>query len=91
MNPTMIQPTHLRRLAVVYVRQSTLVQVEQHSESQRRQYQLADRAQTLGWPSQRCLVIDDDLGLSGAQSHNRPGYQRLVSLVALREVGITTP
>jgi DNA invertase Pin-like site-specific DNA recombinase len=88
MNPTLIQPTHLRRLAVVYVRQSTLVQIEQHSESQRRQYQLADRAQALGWPSQRCLVIDDDLGLSGAQSHNRPGYQRLVSLVALREVGI---
>ena len=88
MNPTLIQPTHLRRLAVVYVRQSTLLQVEQHTESQRRQYQLADRAQALGWPSQRCLVIDDDLGLSGAQSHNRPGYQRLVSLVALREVGV---
>jgi DNA invertase Pin-like site-specific DNA recombinase len=73
MNPTMIQPTHLRRCAVVSVRQSTLVQVEQHAERQRRQYHLADRAQTLGWPSQRCLVIDDDLGLSGAQSHNRPG------------------
>ena len=88
MNPTTIQPTHLNRLAIVYVRQSTPMQVEQHPESRRRQYQLAERAQALGWPSQRCLVIDDDLGLSGAQSHNRPGYQRLVSLVALREVGI---
>jgi DNA invertase Pin-like site-specific DNA recombinase len=88
MNPTAIQPSQLSRLAVVYVRQSTPLQVDQHPESRRRQYQLADRAQALGWPSQRCLVIDDDLGLSGAQSHNRPGYQRLVSLVALREVGI---
>jgi DNA invertase Pin-like site-specific DNA recombinase len=49
---------------------------------------LAERATALGWPSQRCLVIDDDLGISGAQSYNRPGYQRLISLVALREVGI---
>jgi DNA invertase Pin-like site-specific DNA recombinase len=87
-NSTTIQPTHLNRLAVVYVRQSTPLQIEQHPESRQRQYQLADRAQALGWPAQRCLVIDDDLGLSGAQSSNRPGYQRLVSLVALHEVGI---
>src|SRR5258708_4991347 len=64
------------------------MQVEQHPESRLRQYQLVDRAQALGWPTQRCLVIDDDLGISGAQSSNRPGYQRLVSMVALREVGI---
>ncbi|CCF83934.1 recombinase family protein [Nitrolancea hollandica] len=88
MNQTAIQPSQLSRLAVIYVRQSTPLQVEQHTESQRRQYQLTERAQLLGWPSQRCLVIDDDLGLSGAQSGNRPDYQRLVSLVALREVGI---
>src|ERR671933_319150 len=88
MNPTTIQPSHLNRLAVVYVRQSTPLQVEQNSESRQRQYQLADRAQALGWPAQQCVVIDDDLGLSGAHSSNRPGYQRLVSLVALREVGI---
>jgi DNA invertase Pin-like site-specific DNA recombinase len=87
-NSTTIQPTHLNRLAIVYVRQSTPLQIEQHPESRQRQYQLAERAQALGWPAQRCLVIDDDLGLSGAQSSNRPGYQRLVSLVALREVGI---
>ncbi len=42
----------------------------------------------MGWPSQRCLVIDDDLGISGAPGYNRPGYQRLISLVAVREVGI---
>ncbi len=88
MSATKLQPTHLGRLAVIYVRQSSPLQVERHQESQRRQYQLAERAQALGWPSQRCLVIDDDLGISGAQSTNRPGYQRLVSLVALREVGV---
>src|SRR5260370_38175874 len=64
------------------------MQVEHHPESRMRQYQLADRARAFGWPSQRCLVIDDDLGISGAQSSNRPGYQRLVSMVALPEVGI---
>src|SRR5437868_4355232 len=64
------------------------MQVEHHPESRYRQYQLADRARCFGWPAQRCLVIDDDLGMSGAQSSNRPGYQRLVSMLALREVGI---
>lgn len=88
MSPTTILPAHLSRLAVIYVRQSSPLQVEQHPESRRRQYQLAERAQALGWPSGRCLVIDDDLGVSGAHSSNRPGYQRLVALVAVREVGI---
>lgn len=86
--PSKAQPMQLQRLAVIYVRQSSPVQVEQHAESRHRQYQLAERAHALGWPAARCLVIDDDLGISGAQSHNRPGYQRLVSLVALREVGV---
>ena len=88
MNPSAIQSAHLNRLAVVYVRQSTPLQVERHQESRLRQYQLTDRAKSFGWPAQRCLVIDDDLGISGAQSSNRPGYQRLVSMLALREVGI---
>src|SRR2546422_5724043 len=88
MNPSAIQSAHLNRLAVVYVRQSTPMQVEHHPESRFRQYQLTDRARAFGWPVQRCLVIDDDLGISGAQSSNRPGYQRLISMVALREVGI---
>jgi DNA invertase Pin-like site-specific DNA recombinase len=79
---------HRKKLAVIYVRQSSLYQVENHLESQKRQYQLTDRAQQLGWAAARCIVIDEDLGISGAQSFNRPGYQRLVSMVALREVGI---
>jgi DNA invertase Pin-like site-specific DNA recombinase len=79
---------HRKKLAVIYVRQSSLYQVENHLESQKRQYQLTDRAQQFGWSNARCVVIDEDLGISGAQSFNRPGYQRLVSMVALREVGI---
>src|SRR5215831_14213210 len=78
---------HRKRLAVIYVRQSSLYQVENHLESQKRQYQLTDHAQYLGWAEAACVVIDEDLGISGAQSFNRPGYQRLVSMVALREVG----
>ena len=88
MNPTQVLETHLERLAVVYIRQSSVYQVEHNLESQKRQYQLVDRAHALGWLPDHCLTIDDDLGLSGAQSYNRPGYQRLISMLALREVGI---
>jgi DNA invertase Pin-like site-specific DNA recombinase len=79
---------HLKRLAVIYIRQSSPLQVENHLESKACQYQLTERAQFLGWKAARCVVIDEDSGISGAQSFNRPGYQRLVSMVALREVGI---
>jgi DNA invertase Pin-like site-specific DNA recombinase len=88
MNPSQILETHQERLAVVYIRQSSVYQVEHNLESQKRQYQLVDRAPALGWLPDHCLTIDDDLGISGAQSYNRPGYQRLISMLALREVGI---
>lgn len=88
MNQTQIQETHRERLAVVYIRQSSVYQVEHNLESQKRQYQLAERASLLGWRPDQCQIIDDDLGRSGAQSYNRPGYQRLISMLALREVGI---
>ena len=57
-----IKPWHLERRAVDYVRQSTLQQVNDHQESTARQYALADRAVELGWPRERVMVIDDDLG-----------------------------
>jgi DNA invertase Pin-like site-specific DNA recombinase len=87
-SPNKITNSHLQRQAVIYVRQSSPQQVEQHKESQKRQYQIVDRARSLGWPAAQCVVIDDDLGLSGAQSRNRPGYQRLIAMLALRDVGI---
>lgn len=83
-----IQRSHLARQAVVYVRQSTLQQVARHQESTRLQYGLAARAVDLGWPQDQVLVIDDDLGRSGASAEGRPGFQRMVAAVSLEQVGI---
>ena len=83
-----IEPRHLRLRALVYVRQSTPQQLQHNQESTRRQYQLAERAQQMGWPAAQVLVIDDDLGLSGASSDQRSGFQRLVASIGLGEVGI---
>jgi DNA invertase Pin-like site-specific DNA recombinase len=83
-----IQAHHLRRKALVYVRQSTLHQVFEHGESTARQYGLTATAQDLGWPDALVEVIDDDLGQSGASATRRHGFQRLVASVALGQVGI---
>jgi DNA invertase Pin-like site-specific DNA recombinase len=79
---------HLRRLACLYVRQSSLQQVHDHRESTARQYDLKGRAQALGWTADRIHVIDDDQGLSGASSAERDGFQRLVADVGLGRVGL---
>ena len=63
-----IQGHHQDRLAIVYIRQSTMQQMERHSESTKLQYALADKAYELGWPANRVLVIDDYLGRSGARN-----------------------
>ena len=84
----LVQAHHLRRSAMVYVRQSTAKQLVRHQESTRRQYQLAERAAALGWPSPRIQVIDDDLGQSGTHSSARDGFQRLVAAISLGEVGL---
>ena len=61
-----ILKSHLNRQAVVYIRQSGAHQVKHNLESQKRQYQLVERAHILGWASDRCVVIDDDQGCSGS-------------------------
>src|SRR3712207_1894049 len=76
------------RLAIVYVRQSTLRQVEQNQDSTRLQYGLVERALQLGWARERVEVIDDDLGRSGGTTTYRPGFQRLVAEVGLGHVGL---
>jgi DNA invertase Pin-like site-specific DNA recombinase len=86
--PDKIQPRHRQRLAAVYVRQSTLQQVERHQESTRLQYALVERAVALGWSREQVLVIDEDLGRSGASAEGRPGFQRLVADVGLDHIGI---
>lgn len=83
-----IQRVHLDRVAIVYVRQSTLQQIERHRESTRLQYGLVERALELGWTKQRVVVIDEDLGRSGATAEGRLGFQRLVAEVSLDHVGI---
>jgi len=83
-----IQGHHHDRLAIVYIRQSTLQQVERHSESTKLQYGLVEKAYLLGWATDRVVVIDDDLGRSGANAEGRPGFQRLVAEVGLDRVGL---
>src|SRR5215472_10674912 len=80
-----ITPEHLGRGAVVYIRQSTIGQVAEHTESQRRQYALADSARAYGFAS--VTVIDDDLGRSGSGLVERPGFQKLVASVCSGSVG----
>ena len=83
-----VTPDHLRRDAFLYVRQSSLRQVVENTESTQRQYALRDRAIALGWPSERIHVIDSDLGRSGASAQARDGFQRLVGEVANARAGI---
>lgn len=85
--PAAISRSHLERLAVVYVRQSTPAQVRYHTESSTRQYALVEAAVRLGWEASKTRVIDADLGLSGRSASARTGFQELVSRVCLGEVG----
>ena len=82
-----VTASHLGREAYLYVRQSSLRQVFEHRESTRRQYALRERAVALGWPTERIVVIDTDLGLSGADP-DREGFQRLVADVGMGRAGI---
>jgi DNA invertase Pin-like site-specific DNA recombinase/predicted DNA-binding transcriptional regulator AlpA len=79
---------HVARDAYVYVRQSTPSQVLEHTESLARQYELRERAQALGWPAHQVVVIDADLGRSGADATARTGFRELVADVGLGKVGI---
>lgn len=83
-----VAAAHLEKLAIVYVRQSTPQQVLENRESTARQYALAEYAHLLGWPRERILVIDEDLGRSGRFSENRSGFQRLLSEVTMEHAGL---
>jgi len=78
----------LRRAAVVYVRQSSPSQLERNTESTQRQYALVTRAVDLGFPHEAVVVIDEDLGISGAGTAERSGFARLTAEVALGHVGL---
>jgi DNA invertase Pin-like site-specific DNA recombinase len=83
-----VTAAHLRRLALVYVRQSTTAQVEYNRESTERQYQLANRAAQLGWKHDQIKVVDQDLGVSGSGLIVRAGFTHMTAEVALGHVGI---
>jgi len=82
-----ITRSHRERLAIVYLRQSSPAQVRFNVRSTERQYALADEAARLGWEGERIVVIDDDLGMSGRDTHAREGYKELVARVCMGEVG----
>ena len=83
-----VKPNHTQRAAIVYIRQSSPAQVENHRESTARQYALVEKACQLGWAREQVTVIDEDLGLSGSGWDERSGFARLTADVALGRVGI---
>jgi DNA invertase Pin-like site-specific DNA recombinase len=81
-------PEHLQRRAFLYVRQSTMRQVQENTESTKRQYALRDRALALGWLAEQITIIDCDQGQSGSSTTGREGFQRLVTEVSMNRAGI---
>ncbi len=84
----LIQPRHLTRRAVIYVRQSSPHQVLANTESQRLQYAMRQRACELGWHEQDVLVVDDDTGRTATTTAGRLGFQQLAAQVGLGEIGV---
>src|SRR5262247_4454950 len=83
-----VQPHHLRRKAVIYIRQSTGHQVLTNIESQQLQRAMREQAHHLGWPEERIEIVETDLGRSAQSTQRRGGYQALLADVALGQVGI---
>jgi DNA invertase Pin-like site-specific DNA recombinase len=86
--PGKVTEEHRRRRAVVYVRQSSVGQVERNLESAARQYALRERAVELGWPADSVAVVDENTGRSGASSDGRLGFREMVAEVGLGHVGL---
>jgi hypothetical protein len=85
---TKVQAGHRKRNAYLYIRQSTPRQVLEHQESTQRQYGLRQQALRLGWAEEQIVVIDTDLGQSGASAADHVGFQRLVTEVSLGRAGL---
>ncbi|MEU1601653.1 recombinase family protein, partial [Streptomyces sp. NPDC005708] len=83
-----VTASHRQRAAIVYVRQSTLLQLERNRESTARQYDLVQRAVALGWSRAQVSVVDEDQGISGASALGRSGFAGLAARVGLGQVGI---
>jgi hypothetical protein len=83
-----VTASHLKRQAYCYVRQSTLKQVFENTESTKRQYALRDRAVALGWPVVQIVTVDSDLGETATSVSDRQGFQKLMTEVSLGRVGL---
>ena len=83
-----VKPSHIQRVAFIYIRQSSPAQVEYNRESTARQYALAEKANQLGWAKEQVIIIDEDLGVSGSGFAERSGFARMIAEVALGHVGI---
>ena len=83
-----IRPDHLRRQAVVYIRQSSAHQVRGNRESAARQYALVEQAKDLGWAAKSVQTIDEDQGRSGTSSTHRQGFKKLMAEIGAGQVGI---
>src|SRR5947209_6010874 len=83
-----VTPQHLKRAALLYVRQSTMRQVFENTESTKRQYGLRDRAVALGWPRDEIVVVDGDLGHTATAAGDREGFERVVTEVGMGRVGM---
>jgi len=83
-----IRPQHLRRQAVVYVRQSGTHQVRNNRESRQRQYALIEQAKGLGWPAKCVETIDEDQGRTGTGSAHRKGFKKLMAEIGAGQVGV---
>ena len=83
-----VTASHLKRQAYCYVRQSTLKQVFENTESTKRQYALREQAVALGWPMVQIVTIDSDLGETAASVADRQGFQKLMTEVSMGRVGL---
>lgn len=83
-----VTASHLKRSALLYVRQSTMRQVFENTESTTRQYALRDRAVVLGWPVEDIVVVDGDLGHTATAAGDRDGFERVVTEVGMGRIGI---
>src|SRR5216683_4578740 len=86
--PPQVQPQHLTKSALVYIRQSSMEQVRNNSGSTDVQRQLAARARQWGWPDSRITIIDGDLGISGSHPGRRQAFQHMLDLMDRGEVSI---
>jgi DNA invertase Pin-like site-specific DNA recombinase len=83
-----VTASHLKRKAYCYVRQSTIKQVFENTESTKRQYALRERAVALGWPLVQIVTVDSDLGETATSVADRQGFQKLMAEVSLGRVGL---